>query len=1065
MFCHISFTYEPISMMFKLQFHLSPGAAELPMKLCQTCGQLLAEDITACPSCGGEVAEGIKTIDDYRIIEVLHEGYATTLCRAAKAQTEESVMIRIFSAQSGVDQKIAERLIKELAELKKLPENYFVRHFEIRQSSDGLWYRVSEWLDTENWGNLIASGCLRDYRIAFKLFYRMASILDGLHRIGHFIPHLILDDILAIRDDGDQLQIKIDYKLSRFFDPKMDRPGPMLKKLLSCHPDIVQQRPLDLRSDIWSLGKIFVELLTAEHESADFQAEIDTLNLPPEFEMLLKSMLADDPGLRPQSMAEVAESLARIKDSDIDSAMRRQQEAVQPPVQEIRSLKKRIGWLILVIGISAILAMLVWFFFVFRQKDTERILGDYANRYAKSVAFVMTEYWLTFGDDVIYRNRTEGTAFLVDDAGHLLTNRHVACPWLEDNNLYLQIRRFMNQDGPLQLGYRIFLWFEGQKAFKRLPELSENGEVDDIYGLAGAFRTDGRPHLKIAGVARAPDRTYQQIRSPLKDDFAVLKIDQLPEGLHPLPLDQKMSALAVPKLSPVIALGFPLGSRTQEAIVNVSVTSGHVRRTFENLLQVDTSIHRGNSGGPIIDIRGEVIGIASGVAMDWIAGPIPLRTLLPDMGMVLPIDKAVIFLQEIKAGQVKWNGVLDLSVGSKVNKILDLAEDRQWPEAQLQADRELQTSFDPALVLAAAMIHFCAGDHQKAGHLFESALSMDDKNVLARLMLYLIDWLANRSPTSVHRQALIELDWRSPHEFFGYLVRILENSMTEKFVLRGGYTDQERNWLRYIMALSAAGNDTATRAEELLQPVVLTTGRENWLHFLALSRLQNIWQHNLAAMDDPQTRRQYQVHLDQFDQKRQASLKELAERQRILAPLQLQAGQDALAPEIKQALLEQILELDAGNGNVLVELVFYCAMNEQWERALEFARRYIAIGGRENAGRLRIGLLAAEILAKMNRRQEAIAELENYLARTEDRWYRLIADCLLDPQKENFLAEKAGESPEYLLTGHVALAFWAESNGDQPKAIENYREALGSYMDDMIEYVFAAERIKGLRKK
>ena len=86
------------------------------MKLCQNCGQLLAEDIAACPSCGSEVAEGIKTIDDYRIIDVLHEGYATILCRAAKAQTEESVMIRIFGPQSGVDEKIAERLKKELEE-------------------------------------------------------------------------------------------------------------------------------------------------------------------------------------------------------------------------------------------------------------------------------------------------------------------------------------------------------------------------------------------------------------------------------------------------------------------------------------------------------------------------------------------------------------------------------------------------------------------------------------------------------------------------------------------------------------------------------------------------------------------------------------------------------------------------------------------------------------------------------------------------------------------------------------------------------------------------------------
>ena len=474
------------------------------MKLCQNCGQLLAEDIITCPSCGNDVAEGRRSIDDYRIIEVLHEGYATTLCRAVKEQTEESFMIRIFRPESGVDEKIAERLKNELEELQKLPEDYFIQHFEIRRSSDGLWYRVSEWLDAENWGNLIASGVLQDYRIAFRLFYRIASILEGLHRIGHFIPHLILDDILIIKGDNGEFQIKIDYKLSRFFDPKLDRPGPMLKKLLSCHPDIIHQRPLDYRSDIWSLGKIFVELLTAKHESEDFQAEIDTLNLPPDAAVLMKAMLADDPSLRPQSMAEVAESLSRVKEKDIESAMHRRKEEMQPPVQEIRSLKKRIGLLALIISISAILAVLAWFFFFFSQKDTEKILGNHANRYAKSVAFVLSEYWLTADETRIYQNRSEGTAFLVDSAGYLLTNRHVACPWLEDSNLFLRIHRLKNQYESLQLGYRIFLWFEGEKAFKRLPGLSGRADLEDIYTLSSAFRTDGAPRLTIAGVARAP---------------------------------------------------------------------------------------------------------------------------------------------------------------------------------------------------------------------------------------------------------------------------------------------------------------------------------------------------------------------------------------------------------------------------------------------------------------------------------------------------------------------------------------------------------------------------------
>jgi len=186
------------------------------MKLCQKCGQLVAEEILSCPSCGNEVVEGRKYIDDYQIEEVLHEGYSSILCRAVKKGMSKPVMIRIFTLQSGVDEKIADRLQKELEELKKLPENYFVRHLEIRKSSDGLWYRVSEWIEADTWSNLLASERLHDFPTALRLFYRVASILEGLHQIGHFIPHLILNDLIIIKNDNKDLEVKIDYKLSRF---------------------------------------------------------------------------------------------------------------------------------------------------------------------------------------------------------------------------------------------------------------------------------------------------------------------------------------------------------------------------------------------------------------------------------------------------------------------------------------------------------------------------------------------------------------------------------------------------------------------------------------------------------------------------------------------------------------------------------------------------------------------------------------------------------------------------------------------------------------------------------
>ena len=310
------------------------------MKLCQNCGQPVAEEITTCPSCGSEIAEGIKRIDNYLIEEVLHEGHASILCRATKEGDTKPVMLRIFTPQSGVNEDVADRLKRELEELKKLPAEGFVSHHKIRRSSDGLWYRVSEWVDAARWGDLVGSGKFEDYQVAFRLFSKIASILDTLHQTGHFIPHLILNDIIVGKGEKEEFEVKIDYKLSRFFDPKLDQPGPMLKHLLDCHPDIINQRPLDFRSDIWSLGKVFIELLTADYETCDYLAKIDELPLPHEAEVLFKTMLADDPDLRPRSMNEVSEGLDRITEGDIEEAKRRQLEIAASSAKAIRRLKR-----------------------------------------------------------------------------------------------------------------------------------------------------------------------------------------------------------------------------------------------------------------------------------------------------------------------------------------------------------------------------------------------------------------------------------------------------------------------------------------------------------------------------------------------------------------------------------------------------------------------------------------------------------------------------------------------------------------------------------------------------
>jgi tetratricopeptide (TPR) repeat protein len=1035
------------------------------MKICSQCGQIVAEEISNCPACGAEVAAGRAFIDDFRILEVLHEGYSSILCKARRDGDDAPVMIRIFTAHSGVDTRLADRLKHELEKLQALPEAYFVRHLAIRQSTDGLWYRISEWVDTVNWGTLLSTGRLKDALTIVRLFGQIASILDGLHRIGHIIPHLILDDILVYENDAGELKVKIDFKLSRFLDPQLDQPGPMLARLLALHPDIVNQRPLDHHSDIWSLGKAFVEVLCADPGVVNLHARVDDLPVPPEVQTLIRLMLSDDPELRPRSMADVAAALMQIEDRAIRDAARRYEEKTRGATRMLlRRVNVRLGLTAALLTLVIAVGMMLWYHLDATRQDSETALIGYANQYAGSAAFVVVDYWLMQGDRRVYHKRAEGTAFLADDRGHLLTNRHVACPWLEDSRLMVLIGLLSQRPEKLQFDYRMHLWFEGQRAFSRLPALAESNEVEDIYVTESAFGTQGPQRVWIAGVAPVPVNTRERVSAPLRDDFAVLKVDPVPPDLQPLPLAKGFSARTLPKLTPLITLGFPLGSRTQAETVNVSVTSGHVRRTFENMFQVDTSLHPGNSGGPFIDARGRVVGLATIVAVAWAGGPVPVATPLSDIGLILPITKAAAFLDEIRAGKTKWDGKIDVALEQRLQRITDTARRREWAKARDLADKELEASRAPPLVMTAAVMHLCAGDHDGGRRLFNRVLSIDADNNMARLMILVTDWLEGQKLTDACRQALTALDWRSADEFIGYLARILVGRVDPQMAIAGGYTLAEKSWLHLTAGLVEARRGRFDAAWPLLETAALNADTDDWSLFLALSQLDRIQHLRMARSTDPSVRGDYRIQLEALDRRIEQALTDKEKQRAEWEPIQSAIRQSGSDPAAYRSLLKKLRAAKPGNDDVLVAQAYYAAMDEDWEVALDYSRQFLARPGRTNAGKLSIGLLEPEILNMQGETTPARDRLKAYHDSIADPWYRALSSCLLDVEQLADVTAKAGENPENLLTAHTALGLWAEGSGDAAGAIRHYREALMSYRDNRIEYDFAMARVRRLRR-
>ena len=113
-----------------------------------------------------------------------------------------------------------------------------------------------------------------------------------------------------------------------------------------------------------------------------------------------------------------------------------------------------------------------------------------------------------------------------------------------------------------------------------------------------AFRDGDRVEAEIVGF-------------DLNDDVGVLKLDPADHALTPVPLGDSSKVVVG---EPVAAIGSPFGNTDSLAVGVVSsnrrsIPSLTSRFNVVDAIQTDAPITHGNSGGPLLDARGRVIGI------------------------------------------------------------------------------------------------------------------------------------------------------------------------------------------------------------------------------------------------------------------------------------------------------------------------------------------------------------------------------------------------------------------------------------------------------------------------
>ena len=142
-----------------------------------------------------------------------------------------------------------------------------------------------------------------------------------------------------------------------------------------------------------------------------------------------------------------------------------------------------------------------------------------------------------------------------------------------------------------------------------------NSHVVTSAGAGSTVRAASRIYVVFADGDRIPGSI---VGWDLFDDVGLVKVDPRDHAVSPLPLGDSSRVVVG---EPVAAIGSPFGEESSLAVGVVSATERSIASLtsaydVSGAIQIDAPINHGNSGGPLLDARGRVIGLTAQIRSD-----------------------------------------------------------------------------------------------------------------------------------------------------------------------------------------------------------------------------------------------------------------------------------------------------------------------------------------------------------------------------------------------------------------------------------------------------------------
>lgn len=206
----------------------------------------------------------------YLIEGVLGEGGGGIVYRAQHKQLGTRVAVKVLRSEMAAHPTMLTRFVREAEAINKIGHPGIVQIYEFGNTPEGRPYYAMELLEGVDLRKLLKAHGRFTAAEVLELMEPVCAAVQAAHDAGFIHRDIKANNIAISERDGKRVVKLLDFGIAKLMHGEssvqgLTEPGAMLGSPHSMAPEQIRAEPLDARADVYALGVLIFQLLTAQY--------------------------------------------------------------------------------------------------------------------------------------------------------------------------------------------------------------------------------------------------------------------------------------------------------------------------------------------------------------------------------------------------------------------------------------------------------------------------------------------------------------------------------------------------------------------------------------------------------------------------------------------------------------------------------------------------------------------------------------------------------------------------------------------------------------------------------